>query len=131
MKTFNQYHNDYILNVEEPIQIEHIGNFLAKVDTGNEAYNVMHADKISDAGDNKVQFTTNDKTFIVPLIDTININLGADNFEYRPVIYLNIVLKGKQFNKVLFSLGNRASNRHKVLLGCEFLQKIKATVKVA
>ena len=63
MHTFKQYfickYNEQkvVLGIDETIEIDGIGSLLAKVDTGNEAYNVLHGIDIKDEGDS-VTFTT-------------------------------------------------------------------------
>lgn len=111
-----------ILGLIENIRIDGIGDISAKLDTGNGAYNVLHGEDIDMNGED-VTFTTVDGiTLHKPIQDTITINVGAGNTEERPVVLFNVVIGGKQFPNVPFSIGNRADNDHKVLISKTFIQ---------
>ncbi len=112
-----------VLGLEEIIFLDGLGRIQAKLDSGNGAYNVLHGDNIKLNG-NKVRFTTMDgKTLEKPIQDTITINVGAGNTEDRPVVLFNVKIGGQVFPNVPFSIGNRADNIHKVLIGKNFIQK--------
>jgi hypothetical protein len=56
------------------------------------------------------------------LIETITINLGAGNMEKRPVVEFDVKVGNRIFKNVRFSIGNRSSNEHKVLVGKDFIE---------
>lgn len=133
MKTFKEFIKEAerpILSVTEEIEIEDIGRISAKIDSGNEAYNVLHGVNLS-IKDGQVTFTTvNDKTVTVPLKDTINIHIGSGVKEDRPVVEFNIGLHGKRYANVPFSIADRSENSEPILIGEPFIKKINALIDV-
>lgn len=112
-----------VLGLEEIIDLAGLGKLQAKLDSGNGAYNVLHGEDIKLNG-KTVRFTTmNGQTLEKPIQDTITINVGAGNTEERPVVLFNVKIGGQVFPNVPFSIGNRADNIHKVLIGKTFIQK--------
>ncbi len=112
-----------VLGLEEVIDLEGLGKLQAKLDSGNGAYNVLHGENIKLDG-KTVRFTTMNGTSLEkPIQDTITINVGAGNTEDRPVVLFNVKIGGQVFPNVPFSIGNRADNIHKVLIGKTFIQK--------
>jgi hypothetical protein len=119
----NYFLEKNVLGLEEIIDLAGLGKLQAKLDSGNGAYNVLHGDNIKVNGKN-VRFTTmNGQTVEKPIQDTITINVGAGNTEDRPVVLFNVKIGGQVFPNVPFSIGNRADNIHKVLIGKSFIQK--------
>lgn len=115
---------------KEEIIIGGVGSYVAKVDTGNDAYCVLHGDNI-DFNGSEVSFNTHDgKTIKKPLIDTITINVGAGTEEKRPIVEFDIKIKGQIYKNVKFSIGNRKENEEKALLGLEFLKPLNALIRV-
>ena len=114
-----------VLGLEEFIDIENVGKFQAKLDTGNGAHCVLHGTDIK-FGKNKVAFITDidgtPKKVIAPLVDTIVINVGAGNKEDRPVVTFNVKIGDMVFQNVPFSIGDRSENTHKVLIGKDFIE---------
>jgi len=108
----------------EDVYVDGIGHISAKLDSGNGAYNVIHGENIEiDKNGATVRFVTaNAISLEVPLEDTITINIGAGKKEDRPVINLNMKIGDRIFNNVPFSVGNRASNKHKILIGKDFIE---------
>lgn len=112
-----------VLGLEEIIDLEGVGTLQAKLDSGNGAYNVLHGENIKIVG-KTVKFNTMDGVTVEkPIQDTITINVGAGNTEDRPVVLFNVKIGGQVFPNVPFSIGNRADNLHKVLIGKTFIQK--------
>ena len=110
-----------ILGLEELIWLDGVGKILAKLDTGNGAYNVLHGENIKMRGTD-VEFTTiNGKSLTKPIEDTITINVGAGTKEDRPVVLFNVKIGNSVFPNIPFSIGNRADNIHKVLIGKDFI----------
>ena len=124
MKTFLQYIEEKsVLGLIEFFDIEGIGKIPAKLDSGNGAYNVIHGEDIQEQGDKVFFRTVNGKTLLLPKKGEITINVGAGNMEHRPVVELNFKIGEKEFNNIPFSIGNRASNLYKILVGKDFIQK--------
>lgn len=114
-----------IIGIEESIFIKGVGDILAKVDSGNGGYNVIHGEDIYYEG-GTVIFTTFDEQgqphkISKKVQDTVNINIGAGHSEERPVVLFDVKFANDEFLNVPFSVGNRANNKNKVLLGKEFL----------
>ncbi len=122
--TFKQFFVEKaVLGLEEIITLDGVGALNAKLDSGNGAYNVLHGEDIQTDG-NIVRFTTeNGIRLEKDLIDTITINIGAGNSEDRPVVKFDVKIGKKSFKDVPFSIGNRATNNHKVLIGKSFILK--------
>ena len=127
-----------ILGLEEDITIDGIGKISAKLDTGNGAYNVLHGEDLEEGYDKKTQekiarFTTmNGIRLEKPVQETIVINLGAGNKEERPVCLFDCLIGGRKFPNTPFSIGNRADNNHKVLIGKGFIKnELDALIDVA
>ena len=66
-----------VLGIDETIEIDGIGSLLAKVDTGNEAYNVLHGIDIEVTGDNVTFTTAGNKQVTKPRKDNIKIHIGS------------------------------------------------------
>lgn len=114
-----------VVGVEEPIFVKGIGTVLAKVDSGNGAYNVLHGEDFYYQGD-VVVFTTYDEDeqphkVSKKIQDTITINIGAGHTEDRPVVLFDVKFANDEYQNVPFTIGNRTNNKNKVLLGKEFL----------
>jgi hypothetical protein len=140
MRSFKEFFTEkYILGLEEDIIIDDVGTISAKLDTGNGAYNVLHGEDLEFGKDKNTQepivrFTTvNAIRLEKPIQDKITINLGGeDNYEERPVCLFDCVIGGKKFPNTLFSIGNRANNDHKVLIGKGFIKnELNALIDVA
>lgn len=139
MRTFKQFFVEKnILGLEEDIIVDGVGTIKAKLDTGNSAYNVLHGEDIKFGTDKKtdtplVRFTTmNGINLEKPVKETIVINLGAENTEKRPVCLFDCKIGGRDFPNTPFSIGNRSSNDHKVLIGKGFIKdKLDALIDVA
>jgi hypothetical protein len=133
MKSFKEFFVEkYVLGLEEDITLEGLGTIRAKLDTGNGAYNVLHGEDLKADG-STVRFTTmNNFVLEKPIEETITINVGAGNSEERPVCLFNCKIGGREFPNIPFSIGNRADNIHKVLIGKTFIQKsLDALIDVA
>lgn len=113
-----------ILGLEENIYLDGVGLIKAKLDTGNGAYNVLHGEDIETDG-KIVRFTTmNGYRIEKPLKTTVTINVGTGTeLQERPVCLFDCKIGGRAFPNIPFSIGNRADNTHKVLIGKLFIQK--------
>lgn len=116
-----------VIGVEEPILIKGIGEIIAKVDSGNSGYNVIHGEDLIIQGDILTFKTENkdgkERRVSKKIKDTINVNIGGGHIQERPVIELNVQFGGQDYKKVLFSVTNRKDNEHKVLLSKDFVGK--------
>ena len=122
MITFKQFFEKTVIGLVETIYINDIGDVEAKVDSGNGAYNVLHGSGVN-IKDEQVTFTTiNNRTLTKPVVNHIKINVGAGNFEDRPVVEFDIKIGDIEFNNVKFSIGNRGSNEYPVLIGKDFIR---------
>lgn len=118
-----------VFSPKEDIEIIGVGKFRVKIDSGNDAYGVLHGDDIKIEGDS-VHFTTSeDKRIVKPLVDTIKINVGAGVEEDRPIVHFDIILRKKTYKDQKFSIGNRAENEEKALIGLKFLEPLKALIQ--
>lgn len=139
MTNFKQFFIEKnIFGLQEDIIVDGVGKISAKLDTGNGAYNVLHGEDIEFGKDKKteqpmVRFTTmNSIRLEKPMQDSISINLGAGNIEERPVCLFDCMIGGKNFTNIPFSIGNRANNDHKVLIGKGFIKnELDALIDVA
>ena len=133
MISFRQFFKESVkptFSEKEPIIIKGIGKYVAKVDSGNDAYCVLHGEDIDINGED-VSFTTDSGKLIkTKLVDTITINVGAGVEEKRPIVLFDITLNGKSYQGVKFSIGNRKDNEEKVLLGLKFLKPLKAKIEL-
>lgn len=116
-----------VIGVEEPILIKGIGEIVAKVDSGNSGYNVIHGEDLVVQGD-IITFKTLNKDGIERRVskkikDTININIGGGHIQQRPVVELDVQFGGDDYKKVQFSITNRGDNEHKVLISKDFVGK--------
>lgn len=122
MIKFKQYFQEKtVIGLIETIYINDIGEVQAKVDSGNGAYNVLHGEGVSVKDDQVTFNTVNGRTLTKPVVNHIKINVGAGNFEDRPVVEFNIKIGDKEFDNVKFSIGNRGNNEYPVLIGKDFI----------
>ena len=123
MINFKKYFNEKtVIGLIETIYINDIGEVQAKVDSGNGAFNVLHGDNVSVKDDTVTFNTINGRTITKPIANHIKINVGAGNFEERPVVEFDIKIGDREFDNVKFSIGNRASNEYPVLIGKDFIR---------
>lgn len=121
MITFKQFYEKTVVGLIETIFMDGIGKVQAKIDSGNGAFNVLHGSNI-EVHDDVCQFNTiNNKTIKKPIVETITINVGAGNFEERPVVEFNIKIGETPFDNVRFSIGDRSNNEYPVLIGKDFI----------
>jgi Txe/YoeB family toxin of Txe-Axe toxin-antitoxin module len=130
VKNFQDFFNRPVLGVNELIDIQGIGKVKAKVDSGNEGYNVLHGIDIK-TSNGKITFTTVDnKTVTLPLNGDMQIHIGSGVKEDRPMVKLSFSLLGKTFTEP-FTIADRSENEDPVLIGEPFLKKIRGLVDVS
>lgn len=122
MASFKQYYYEKtVIGVTEVVVIGGIGKVVAKVDSGNSAFNVLHATDIK-KNRNSVKFKTlNNKVVESEAIDSIQVNMGGGNIEERPVVAFTVSIGPYTFNNVKFSLTDRSDNDHPCLLSKDFV----------
>lgn len=124
-----------VIGLEEPILIKGAGKFIAKVDSGNGGYNVIHGEDFVKQGD-ILNFKTydadgNERRISKKISDIININIGGGNIQERPVVELNIKFADEEYRKIPFSVTDRSSNKQKVLLSKDFVKnELQALIDV-
>ena len=125
-----------VIGLEEPIFIKDIGEFIAKIDSGNGGFNVIHGEDVYQNGGVIVfkTFTKDNelKQVSKKLLQYINVNIGSGKVEQRPVIELNVKFGDEEYQKVPFSIANRSSNKNKVLICKDFIQhQLNALIDVS
>lgn len=116
-----------VIGVEEPVLVKGIGELIAKVDSGNSGYNVIHGEDIVIQGD-IINFKTvnkdgDERRVSKKIKDTIKINIGGGHIQNRYVIELDVQFGGEDYKKVPFSITNRSDNEHKILISKDFVGK--------
>lgn len=99
---------------------------MAKIDSGNGGYNVLHGEDVVQQGDVITFRTYNHKNEMKmiskKLKEFIQVNIGSGNIEERPVVELDVKFAGDLYKKIPFSIANRSSNSHKILICKDFVQ---------
>ena len=128
-KFLSEYTHDVIGNTEK-IYIDDVGDTVCKVDTGNNAFNVLHGVDIKQNGD-EVEFTTVDnKRIKKKIIDSATINIGSGIKEERPIMLFNVKLGEKEYPNVKFTISDRTENSEPVLLGKDFLSVLNKLIDI-
>lgn len=99
-----------------------------KIDTGAQMSS-LHVDKMNVNEKNKtVSFVTkilSPNVITLPLQDMQAVKTADGGVEYRPVVALNVEVKGKRLQDVLFNLNDRSDMNSKLLIGQNLLEKGK------
>ena len=115
-----------VIGIEEPIEVKGVGEFVAKIDSGNGGFNVIHGEDVYQHGGVIVfkTYTADNqlKQVSKKLLQYINVNIGSGKVEQRPVIELDIKFGDEEYQKIPFSVANRTSNAHKVLICKDFVK---------
>jgi len=115
----------------------------AKMDTGNESYNSIHATnvqievfdtelpqfqmlsennlKIDEAKPRLMKFNLGNKSFEKPLVSVVKVRSGSDA-QQRPVVELDVLFDGKNYEKVRFNLTDRSEKEYEILFGSKFME---------
>lgn len=131
MKTFKDYYDKNVLGVREIVNFldfPDMGDVMAKIDTGNEAHNVLHGVNIKDDGELVSFSTVNNKKLTLNKADSITIHIGSGVKEERPVVKLSFKLGGTTYRDIPFSIADRTENEEPVLIGEPFLKQTKSVV---
>lgn len=115
-----------VIGLEEPVHIKGVGEILAKIDSGNGGYNVLHGTDLYQEGD-VLHFTTTDDDGNVrhvakKIVDRIKVNIGGGNIQDRPVIKLDIKFANTLYKSIPFSITDRSDNATKILISKQFVQ---------
>jgi len=130
METFKEFYNKPVFGVTEFIDIDGIGRLRAKIDSGNEAYNVLHGVDVTEDNES-VSFTTVDsKRIRAQKAGDIKIHIGSGVKEDRPIVKLDININGEKYKDVPFSIADRTENEDPILVGEPFLKKLNAVIDV-
>jgi hypothetical protein len=122
--------NDNAIREIEPCVIHRITQEVdARVDTGAK-YCSLHVDKVID-DENFVKFTRGDVTYKVPIAKFVKIrHASIGESVRRPVVKLDITVRGIRANQIEFTLNDRSSMKYEVLLGRNALEALGLPVIV-
>lgn len=127
----NWHFNQREAGALEKIDIDGVGSLTAKLDTGNDSYNVLHADSIKEISKNRVSFRSGGKNFVLPVQSHTRIRTSSlSDPERRPVVLFDVKFRNRIFRNVKFSLTQRHNNRYPVLIGKKFLSNARVSVNV-
>lgn len=125
----NWYYNEREAGLIEPLEIKTVGKFQAKLDTGNESYNVLGAEDITESN-GVVYFTVQGKEYTKPIVSHVRIRTNNVNVDRRPVVEFDIKFRNRVFKNIRFSLVPRKFNKYPVLVGNKFISTAKLIVNV-
>lgn len=121
--------DDVVQEVEMVIVHRVIDETEARIDTGAK-YSSIHADKVT-FDENWTKFTRGDVTFKVNTDRFIKIkNVHGGESIRRPMIRLDVTIKGKRFNGIEFTVNDRAHMKYQVLIGRNILEQLGLPVIV-
>ena len=111
---------------EEVVSIKPFGNLVAKFDTGNAIYPVLHAEDIEIKG-KKITFTHEEKTITTNLIGKyISVTGGGE--DERPVVELEFEFSGTNYGKVKIGLDDRTRMNTSVLMNRKLMNKLNVMI---
>lgn len=111
---------------KEVINIEPFGNIVAKFDTGNSGYNVLHAEDIK-YNDTSVTWTSFDNKMTSKIVDRINIQVG-DIVDERFLVTFDVTFLGVVYKDVRFALDDRDGKSTTILLCKDFMSRLNVMV---
>lgn len=116
-----------IIGIEEPMLVKGVGEILAKIDSGNGGFNVIHGEDTTIQGDILNFKTTNkdgqERRVSKKIKEYIDVNIGGGHVQHRPVVELDVQLGGKEYKKIPFSVTDRSGNDNKILISKDFVGK--------
>ena len=111
---------------EEIVTVKPFGDLVAKFDTGNALYPVLHAEDIEVKG-NKITFTNGEKTITTKLVgDYVSMTGGGEDERY--LIELEFEFAGSSYGKITFGLDNRDAFNTDVLLNRKTMRMLNVMV---
>ena len=115
------------IGFRELINIDGVGDVVAKFDTGNGSSSCsMTCDKMEIDNDN-INWTLGKKKFKNKIIGYTNTTVGSDIHE-RPIIEMDIIFAGKLYKNVLVSLVDRKDKSTPFLVNRKFMERIGCSV---
>jgi len=128
----NRYSTPTQCGYLETVSIKPWGDMVAKFDTGNSVYSVIHGEDIKISGD-KVSFTLMGKRKTFPLEKTYNVKVGSirRHNEERPVIKLDIEFAGSLYREELFGIDDRTEMGTEVLLTRRIMSDMNVLINPA
>ena len=128
--TWDGFSSDEAGDVEK-VEIEGIGELTARLDTGNESSNSLHATDIQEKNGKATFKTVDGQTVTAKLVGQVKIDDdGEDPASERPVVKLDMVFKGTRYKGTKFNLADRSGNKYPVLIGIKFLSRANTVVNV-
>lgn len=119
------------IGYSEKLNFPEFGDVLAKVDTGNDSFNTLHATEIVET-DGVVKFKTiNDKELELPVERTVLVRTSNHHVERRFVVKLDFSAGKNVFEQIEFNLCNRTNNEYPILIGNKFLTQQRFVVNPA
>ena len=111
----------------EVIEVEGVGDFVAKFDTGNGSKSCsMHVDKVEIDGED-CEWTLKGKKYKNKIVGYSKTEVG-DRVEERPIINMNIVFAGKSFEDVPVSPVDRSMKSTPFLINRKFMERAGITI---
>jgi len=111
---------------EEVVTVKPFGELIAKFDTGNARYPVLHAEDIEITG-KKITFKHGDKIITTKLVgDYISITGGGK--DKRSLVELDFEFAGSSYGKITFGLNNRDDFNTDVLLNRKTMRRLNVMV---
>ena len=108
---------------EEIVSIKPFGDLVAKFDTGNARYSVIHAEDI-EINDKKITFTHGGKKITTKLVGDYTSITGGGK-DKRSLVDLDFEFAGTSYGKITFGLDNRDDFNTAVLLNRKTMRKLK------
>jgi hypothetical protein len=106
----------------EIIEVEGIGEFVAKFDTGNGSKSCsMHVDELS-IEDDECKWKLKGKSYKHKIVGYSKTEVG-DKVEERPIIHLDIIFAGKVYEKVPVSPVDRSMKSTPFLINRKFMER--------
>ena len=111
---------------EEIVTIKPFGDLIAKFDTGNARYSVLHAEDVKVKG-KEITFTHGEKTITTKLVgDYVSITGGGKDERY--LVELEFHFAGSSYGKITFGLDNRDDFNTDVLLNRKTMRMLNVMI---
>ena len=111
---------------EEVVSIKPFGDLIAKFDTGNSVFPVLHAEDIKIKG-NKITFTHEEKTITTNLAGKyVSVTGGGE--DERPVVELEFEFAGTNYGKIKIGLDDRTRMNTSVLMNRKLMNKLNVMI---
>lgn len=110
----------------EVVTVKPFGDLVAKFDTGNALYPVLHAEDIKTKG-KEITFTHKDKTVTTKLLgDYVSVTGGGE--DKRPIVEFEFEFAGTNYGNIEFGLDNRDRLKTDVLLNRKTMKLLNVMV---